>query len=540
MPGNGRFKPHFEKMVFSNANGECINVGLPVGVLSTDETYQCCFKNRNFKFYPSDLCRHYAVDKYSSDWNLSYFLVLCSEGKIAPGVSQFSKIASTYTKIKVDFFNDETIFEALVRDNRFKEEKLRSCGVTFDRTQIPLSCNAVHIQGKDVVIVSLNEKDRKLPESVSLRPHPKPTVTAASIKPNQIKQEHASCLASCLTQWPVDSSTPLTARPSFKTRDHSAPLAEIAFDIECKTLTLGKNARELVKRRIKKLENFALKQDRRSYVSELEDLNEIAQSVGAIFILDHVDHRHFVGTCFRIGTEYIITNRHVMEEITKIAKDRVYVNFNFNKAGEADSKRSLIESVVMCSAELDYAILRMEKHDEQLPPCIFSHGISIMNPAWPESNWSLLEDKPLRLIGHPRGEPKQIDLMCTINARPQSVLECWCYTLRKGKEFEAEAAKHYHECKERRRRTYQTINSFLGSSGSPGIVRVNDKKWLVVLHARGFKDDKYNFFIEQGVLLTEIFKDVQEQINEAQQDPLKNISVEDLFPSVDCAFQPLR
>lgn len=541
MPGNGRFKPHLEKMVFINANGECINVGLPVGVLSTEETYQCCFK-RNLTFYPSDLCRHYAVDKYSSDWNLSYFLVLCSEGKIAPGVSQFSKIASTNTKIKVDFFNDETIFEALVRDNRFKEEKLRSCGVTLDRTQIPLSCKAVHIQGKDVEIVSLNEKDRKLPESVSLRPHPKPTVTAASIKPNQIKQEHASvtCLASFLTQWPVDSSTPLTARPSFKTRDNSAPLAEIAFDIECKTLTLLKNARGLVKRRIKKLENFALKQDRRSYVSELEDLNEIAQSVGAIFILDHADHRHFVGTCFRIGTEYIITNKHVMEEITKIAKDRVYVNFNFNKAGEADSKRSFIDSVVICSAELDYAISRMEKPHEQLPPCIFSHGISIMNPAWPESNWSVLEDKPLRLIGHPQGEPKQIDLMCTLNARPQSGLGCWCYTLRKGKEFEAEAAKHYHECKDRRRRTYQTINSFLGSSGSPGIVLLNDKKWLVVLHTRGFKVNKGNFFIEQGVPLTEIFKDVQEQINEAQQDLLKNISVEDLFPSVDCAFRPLR
>ena len=81
-----------------------------------------------------------------------------------------------------------------------------------------------------------------------------------------------------------------------------------------------------------------------------------------------------------------------MEEITKITEDRVYVNFNFNKEGEADSKRSFVESVVMCSAELDYAILRMQKPHEQLPPCIFSHGISIMKPAWPESNGSVLED----------------------------------------------------------------------------------------------------------------------------------------------------
>ena len=57
----------------------------------------------------------------------------------------------------------------------------------------------------------------------------------------------------------MDSSTPVRARPSFKTRDNSAPLAEIVFDTECETLTLGKNARRLVKRGVKKLDNFALK-----------------------------------------------------------------------------------------------------------------------------------------------------------------------------------------------------------------------------------------------------------------------------------------
>lgn len=68
-------------------------------------------------------------------------------------------------------------------------------------------------------------------------------------------------------------------------------------------------------------------------------------------------------------------------------------------------------------------------------------------------------------------------------------------------------------------------------------MHLNDKKWVVLLHARGFKDDKDKFFVEQGVLLTEIHKDVLKQINEAQQGPLKDISVEDLFPSVDCATQ---
>ena len=435
LSANKRWKPNLEKMVFCNSNSECLNVGLPVGVLSTEETYECYFKNKNLKFDPSDLCRQFAVEDYSSDWKLRYFRVLCSEGKIAPGVSNFSRI--NITKMKVYFFSDETIFEALVRDNRFKEEKLRSCWADFDetRTRTPLSSKAVNIQGKDIEIVPLNVKDSKLPESVSLRPHPNPSLTAARIKPKQIKQENASAASSAsrLTPRPVAASTPVTARQSLKTTDNSAPLLEITFDIKNKTLTVGENAMQMIEPRIKKLENFALKQGYRSYVCELEDLSEIAQSVGAIFILDHADHPRLEGTCFRIGEGYIITNKHVVKNISQ--KDRVYVNFNFKKAGDAYSKRCFIESVVMCSAELDYAILRMENPHEQLPPCIFSHGISIMNPGFPESNWSVLDDKFLRLIGHPREEPKQIDLMCTINARPQSGLECWCYTLRRGEEF---------------------------------------------------------------------------------------------------------
>ena len=525
-PGNKRRKPHLEKMVFLNSNGECLNVGLPVGVLSTEEIYECHFKDKKLSFDPSDLRRQYAVEDYNSDWKLSYFQVLCSERKIAPGVSEFSKIS--ITKMKIYFFNDETIFEALVRDNRFKDEKLRSCGATFDRSQTPLSSKAVNIQGKDIKIVRLNDKDSKLPESVSPRPHPKPSKTAASIKPKQQEHASAACSASCVTPRPVDCSTPVTARGSPKTRYNSARLVEITFD-KCKTLTLGKNARELVKRR-KKLENFALKQGCSFYVFENEDLNEIAKSVGAIFKLDHADHPHLVGTCFMIGAGCIITNKHVEKEISKTAKGRCYVNFHFKKNGQADLQRLFIDRLMICSWELDYAILRMENPHEQLPPCIFSYGISIMDPACPENNWSLLDDKPLRLIGHPRQEPKQIDLMCTINASPQSGLECWCYTMRRGKEFEAEAAKDYHEGKDRRRRTYQSSSFFHGSSGSPGIVHVDDKKWLVVLHTRGFKNDDDKFFIEQGVLLTEIFKDVEKQI---QQCPLKDISVKDLFPSVD-------
>ena len=446
-PGNSRRKPNLEKMVFCKRNRECLNVGRPVALLSTKETDECYFKKKNLAFNASDLYRQYAVEDYnSSDWTFDYFLL--------------------------------RTFKAMVREKRFKEDKLRSCGV---------SSKADNIQGK----------------------------------------------------WPVDSSTPMTARPSLKTTDNSTRLVDITFDIERKRFNFDKNAMELVKRR-KKLEKFGLKEGCSCYVSEQEELIEIAQSVGAIFNLVRADHPRLVGTCFVIGKECIITNKHVMEKIPNL--DHAYVNFRFKKEGQANSQRFFIDRLLMCSAELDYAILRMKRPQKKLPPSIFSHGVRIMNPTCPESKWSLLDDMPLRLIGHPQERPKQIDLMCTINARPQSGLECWCYTLRRGRgilspSLEAEAAKDYHEGKDHRRRTYQSSNFFHGSSGSPGIVHLNDKKWVVLLHARGFKDDEDKFFVEQGVLLTEIHKDVQRQINDAQPGALKDISVEDLFPSVDCATQ---
>ena len=423
---------------------------------------------------------------------------------------------------------DADVFLETVEHPRSSEVRSGSIRATLE------SCNAVHIQGKDTEIISLNTEDSKLPESVSLRPHAQPSITTASIKANQIKQVNASAACSGSSFTPFDASTPSATRLSLTRRDNSGPLVEITYDINCNTLTVGQNAKWR-----RKLENFALKQGFSTYLSEMEHLTEIGQSVGGIFTLDRTGLAHLAGTCFMIGAGLIITNYHVMEQIEKMClpKGERYVNFKFKKAGEEKSERRSIERLVMCSEELDYAILRMEKPHEQLPPSIFSHGISIMNPACPENNWSLLEDKPLRLIGHPQGQPKQIDVMCTINARPQSGIARWGYTVRKGTEFEGEAANDYQKSKDTRRRTYQSSNYFHGSSASPGVVLLSDRKLLVVLHARAFKDDKDNVFIEQGVLLTEIYKDVQKQIDEAQQGPLKDFSVEDLFPSVDCATQ---
>ena len=92
-------------MLFLKADDACLNIGLPVGVLSTEEIYKCVFK-RKLAFQPSELKRKYAVQDYNSHWKLDHFFV--SFSSIARTISHFSKII--HTKMQVDFFPNETLF----------------------------------------------------------------------------------------------------------------------------------------------------------------------------------------------------------------------------------------------------------------------------------------------------------------------------------------------------------------------------------------------------------------------------------------------
>lgn len=531
-------KPQFENMVFFNANDECLNIGLPVGVLSNTETYKCFFK-RDLVFQPSDFARKYAVENYSSNWKLGHFFVLFSS--IARAISHFSKIV--HTRMQVDFFDNETLFESLVRDGRFNEEALRCCVVNQER--IPLSYKAKHFQGKCVEILALKE-DTNLPESVFPQLYPDPFINTATVTQSKVKQESTSGVSSSrlISLTPLDASTPRPAFMPVESRKNSSQCIELTFKVSCKKLKV-KNVGKLGKQ-VKEFENFAQEQGLRCYSREIRELAEILPSVGAIFLLDIAKQPRLVGTCFRIGAVYILTNNHVSEEIvnSQLNENEKFVDFNFEEAGGSHSERRSIGKLVVNCKELDYAIFSMNEPPEKLPRCIFSHGVSIMDPE--KGDWRMLAGKPVRLIGHPQSEPRQVDLKCIVDARPQSGLECYTYTARRGKQFEGEAAKDYLEIKDRRRGTYQSSDFFHGSSGSPGLVLLNKRKWLVFLHTRGFRTSRGKFYIEQGVLLTEVFKDVRKKIEQAQRDsssgdnPLNDIRLEDLFPSVDGITQASR
>jgi len=191
---------------------------------------------------------------------------------------------------------------------------------------------------------------------------------------------------------------------------------------------------------------------------------------------------------------------------------------------------------VVNSEELDFAILKLQEPCDELPaPCIFSTGVTIMDPG---SDWSELEGQRLQLIGHPNGQPKQVDPMCSVVTTPQDSTAFYFYALKRGERIE-QASQVYQNAKDKKRGLYHVSSFFEGSSGSPGILFRYGKKLLVVMHTRGFYlNDANKTSIEQGVLFTEIVRHVQECIEKARQDPsgqnlLRDMKLSDIFPGVN-------
>lgn len=514
-------KPKFENMLFFDENDNCLNVGLPAGVLSTVKTYKCVFK-KELVFRPSDLRRDYAVEEYNENWKFKSFLVSFTE--VNPVISRFSKIV--HSKMQVDFFNGETIFEALSRDNRFEKNELRRClfaCASEDSGLMDLSMRAYHFQGKSIEIRVVQEEDKDLPQLVHPRKRPKQDPVAANGK---VEDE-----SSKTTQQPDAASGGPSTEPSLAPNlslmrnEDLTHLIECAFDIKSQKLTRrAKN--KLVQRcnQIFRECNFASAENMSIFVSDVEELAEIAKSVGVVIKIEDGGSPFLAGTCFRIGTKYIITNKHVYNMLYEIRPGTVFIDFAFKK-GEAPSphgqRYEVLNVLVSSSEELDYAILKLREPPHELPPCIFTTGVTIMDPS--KNPHHMLHGQKLRLIGHPSQQRKQIDPICPVFTIPQDGPAYHRYSLR---------METFLAVTDPRRETYHVSNFFFGSSGSPGILFENDKKYLVVLHTKGFPlEDPNRSSIEQGVLFTEIVKDVQESIENADQDP--SIRLADIFPRVE-------
>lgn len=523
-PGFKRCKPKFENMLFFDENENCLNVGLPAGVLSTEKTYKCVFK-KELVFSPSDFRRDYAVEEYNENWEFKSFHVSFSE--VNPVISRFSKIV--HSKMQVDFFDGETMFEALSRDNRFDKKELRRCLFKCayeDGGLMDLSMKADHFQGKSIEIRVVQEEDKDLPQLVHPRKRPKQDPVAANVKVEDEPSKTA--------QQPDPASggptieTSLVLNPSLMRNELTKDLThliECAFEIQSKKLNKG-DKKKLVQRcnQIFRECNFASAENMSIFVSDVEELAEIAKSVGVVIKIEDGGSPFLAGTCFRIGTRYIITNKHVYDKLCEIRPGPVFIDFAFKK-GEAPrphgQRYEVLNVLVSSSEELDYAILKLKEPSHELPPCIFTTGVTIMDPS--KNPHHMLQGQKLRLIGHPSQQRKKIDPICPVFTIPQDGPTYHRYSLR---------METFLALTDQRRETYHVSDFFFGASGSPGILFENDQKYLVVLHTKGFLlEDSRRSSIEQGVLFTEIVKDVQESIKKADQDP--GITLADIFPRVE-------
>ena len=547
-PSSDPVPPFF---LFKTVNKVCINNGLPVGALSSEEKFECHFK-KNSSCEPTDYMREYDVNEYSRNWDMGYFLVSLSN--ISPGVSPYKRRfpKDSNMKLRVDFFKDETVFEALVWDKRFTEQKLRLCEVDSDCNRFPISFDALHFQDKVIGICHQREEDPDLPTSLPLsRPHPERRrtrpKTSVQVEPRKVKRDGDSqerrrremetprarpCTAGPSTAvQPVRvSGSPLTPQNSQANypKNFEQLIKEAFVNFECLN---DKERQKLARECNTKLRNFALGENRCILSFQLKELAKTVDAVGAIFM-----HNEFVGTCFGTGKQYVVTNNHVFAKLIDLSK--VVIDFNYEfVATSLPEHRYQPDYLVLRSEKLDFAVLKLkERSDKVPPPCIFSAGVTIPNPR--TFNWSNLEGHRVHLIGHPDGQPRQVDPMCPVVT---DSLELYVYALRTGEES-VQANKAYRQSKIAEGGMYHVSNFFFGSSGSPGIVFLPGMKQLVVLHTRGvFLRDKNRSFIEQGVIMTEIVKYVYNWIQRAQKDPsrqnkLRNATLNDIFPGVENWF----
>lgn len=531
--------------LFKTDNKVCINNGLPVGALSSKEKFECDFK-KNSSCELTDYMREYDVNEYSRNWDMGYFLVSLSN--ISPGVSPYKRRfpKDSNMKLRVDFFKDESLFEALVWDKRFTEEKLRFCEVNCDCKRYPISFDALHFQNKVIEIYNKRKEDSDLPKSLPpSRPHPgrrrtRP-MTSVEVEPRKVtgdgdsqerrRRETETPRARPCTAGPSTALQPVQVFSTALTPQNSQGMNfeqfinDAFFNLE----RLSDKERQKVARECNtKLRNFALGENRSILSSQLKELAKTVDAVGAIFI-----QNEFVGTCFGTGEQYVVTNNHVFVKLIDLSK--VVIDFNYEFVlTSLPERRYQPDYLVLSSKKLDFAILKLKELSSKVPPpCIFSTGVTIPNPR--NFNWSNLEGHRVHLIGHPDGQPRQVDPMCPVVT---DSLELYVYGLRMGG-TSAEANNVYHHSKTKAGGMYHVSNFFEGSSGSPGIVFRSGMKQLVVLHTRGvLLRDRNRSFVEQGVLFTEIVKHVNDLIELAQEDTsgqnrLGSVSLTDIFPGVE-------
>ena len=191
---------------------------------------------------------------------------------------------------------------------------------------------------------------------------------------------------------------------------------------------------------------------------------ECESSVGIIYV-DSLS-QHF-GTAFYIGNSgekhYIATCNHVRCLMDTYKNQNRQAIFMFQNTSES---QCIIQDIdVLKIATLDYAILEIKRPSGELP----SLGRRVGQV--PHNNEKLF------FIGHPNRNPpeKKVSIGCRLAVAEQEV-ERVCQVLHSRIE------EQYKQDIDLGNVSYQTVDFFEGSSGSPGF---NDNGQVVLMHRRG-------------------------------------------------------
>lgn len=544
-----RRKVKIDSLFFKRMSDDAyLNIGAPTGVLQKEETYECIFKSQ-IERKTTDMMRSYNVENFDKTWGMESFYVKLTDVNFS--VSYFQKFKGV-GKLLVHFFPGETLYEALYRDGRFREHTkcvlvIRSCEfLTATDVQISLNGQAVNHTGEVLKFHKRTTVNDTLPLEVNPQPGPSVQMKNHSVDVQMCNSTPLKANRSNYTEYQSNPNPP-SSEPAPKVVKDLRTLEGFTFYLkekfgletielqgdENKTNKKGDDGKQTKKNNDKifkkHYENFALHFNHRVFLSDLEEtIRLMKHSIGAIIALNTSKVPVCGATCFRIGTRYVITNHHVVDEIydLKIKWSDCYVDFNYGEKGQPGYCIGFAPNpVVVYSEELDFAILALNPEGKILPPSVIdpAYGFNIA-PAGRQFKG----EECLTFIGHPGGFRKQMEVSCPIKHQ-QEINNHLVLALQvlNEEEYRQHELNVFKACSNPNSVVYDVGTFFKGSSGSPGFLM--QEKLLVVLHCRGipYKGNNNLFAVEEGILMASVVKDVISKIN--AHDEEKRAILEDIF-----------
>ncbi|XP_078590440.1 uncharacterized protein LOC144870339 [Branchiostoma floridae x Branchiostoma japonicum] len=250
------------------------------------------------------------------------------------------------------------------------------------------------------------------------------------------------------------------------------------------------------KRRRKKLDKFA-----EPFVQEFHNAN---QGTPVLLMKKLMVHSDSVGviarddycyaTCFKVGPRFVLTNKHVIDDIglSSGSCSGAFVEFNYLKAFPENCFKFNVKDVKYSQKKLDYSVLELDIPKDQL------QTVQERLPGLESLIGPTSEGSTITIVGHPDGQPKKLDVRCPVLKPNDKEVTHYLNVL----PYRTLDVKHPGKA------LYRTEFAH-GASGSPGFD--HDGK-LVVMHAGGYRLHKESTSVlQQGIRLTAIHSDLKQK-----------------------------